>query len=77
MRDPATLNAAIDQGRTVQVATAFRVTRVTPKARDSWRAAGFEFFKGAADGALLMIEGQTKGKPRYVAVLSSVSVRVI
>lgn len=65
------LNAAIDAGYTVQVATYLRATRVNKKARNAWRAAGFEFFKHAADGTLLMIGGQSKGKPRYEAILST------
>ena len=72
MTDLATkLNAAIDQGLTIQVATYLRIMRVTPKARQSWRDAGFEFFKTSADGALLMISGQTKGRARYDAILST------
>lgn len=63
------INTALDQGFTVEVRTATRATRVTTKARNSWRAAGHEFFKTAADGALLMIEGTAKGAPRYVALL--------
>jgi hypothetical protein len=67
----ARLNAAIDEGFTVQVATYLRAARVTPKSRNAWRAAGHETFKHAADGTLLMIAGRTKGKPRYEAVLST------
>lgn len=65
------LNAAIDDGYTVQVATHLTAARVTPKSRAAWRAAGHEVFKHAADGTLLMIAGQTKGKPRYEAILST------
>jgi tRNA A37 N6-isopentenylltransferase MiaA len=65
------LNAAIDNGFTVQVTTYLRAARVTPKSRNAWRAAGYEAIKHAADGTLLMIAGQTKGKPRYEAILSS------
>ena len=65
------LNAAIDAGYTVQVATYLRAARVTPKSRSAWREAGYEAFKTGADGILLMIAGQSKGKPRYEAVLST------
>lgn len=65
------LNAAIDDGCTVQVSTYLRAARVTPKSRASWRAAGHDVFKHDADGTLLMIAGQTKGKPRYEAILST------
>jgi len=65
------LNAAIDDGFTVQVSTYLRANRVTPKSRNAWRAAGHETFRHAADGTLLMIAGQTKGKPRYEAILST------
>ena len=67
----ARLNAAIDDGFTVQVATYLRAARVTPKSRNAWRAAGYEAFKHDDDGTLLMIAGQSKGKPRYEAILST------
>ncbi len=67
----ARLNAAIDDGFTVQVTTYLRATRTTPKSRNAWRAAGHEAFKHDDDGTLLMIAGQTKGKPRYEAILST------
>ena len=65
------INAALDQGMTIQVATYLHVSRVTPKSRKAWRDAGHEVFKTGADGALLMITGQSKGKPRYEAILST------
>jgi len=65
------LNAALDAGYTVQVSTHLRAARVTAKSRNAWRAAGHEVFKHDADGMLLMIAGQTKGKPRYEAILST------
>jgi len=65
------LNTALDEGYTVQVSTYLRAARVTAKSRNTWRAAGHEVFKHDADGTLLMIAGQTKGKPRYEAILST------
>ncbi len=62
------INAAIDTGHMIQITTYLRQTRVTAKTRESWRKAGFEFFKANADGQTLMIEGQFKGKPRYVFI---------
>jgi hypothetical protein len=61
----AKINAALDAGKTVTVASYLRVTSVKPKHRATWRAAGFEFFKTDADGAALMIDGQSQGKPHY------------
>jgi len=65
------LNAALDAGYTVWVSTYLRATRVTAKSREAWRSAGYEVFKHDADNTLLMIAGQTKGKPRYEAILST------
>ncbi len=62
------INAAIDTGHMIQITTYLRQTRVTAKTRESWRKAGFEFFKANPDGQSLMIEGQSKGKPRYVLI---------
>jgi hypothetical protein len=62
------INAAIDTGHMIQISNYLRVTRVTAKTRESWRKAGFEFFKANADGQTLMIEGQSKGKPCYVLI---------
>jgi hypothetical protein len=62
------INAALDAGKTVKVATMTRVVPVKAKHRDAWRNAGFEFFKSDADGATLMIEGQTKGAARYACI---------
>jgi hypothetical protein len=62
------INAAIDSGHMIQISTYLRHTRVTAKTRKSWRKAGFEFFKTNADGHTVMIEGQSKGKPRYVLI---------
>jgi hypothetical protein len=59
------LNEALDAGKVVTVSTCTRHTPVKAKHRDAWRKAGFEFFKNAADGALYMIAGQSKGRPRY------------
>jgi len=64
----AKINAALDAGKTVTIATAYRVVPVKAKHRAAWAAAGFEFFKASADGATLMIDGQSKGKPRYVCI---------
>ena len=69
------LNAAIDDGFTVQVSTYLRAARVTPKSRNAWRAAGHEVFKHDDKGALLMIAGTTKGKPRYEAILSTCKIQ--
>jgi hypothetical protein len=63
------INVALDQGFTVSIRTATRVTNVTTKTRDSWRAAGHEFFRTSDSGALLMIEGQKAGNPRHVVLL--------
>jgi hypothetical protein len=41
---------------------------VKPKHRAAWRAAGHEFFKTDSTGATLMIEGQSKGRPRYSCI---------
>ena len=62
------INAASDTGHMIQITTYLRQTRVTAKTRESWRKAGFEFFKANADGQTMMIEGQSKGKPRYVLI---------
>lgn len=69
------LNAAIDAGYTVQVATYLRAARVTPKSRNAWREAGHEVFKHDDKGTLLMIAGTTKGKPRYEAILSTCKIQ--
>ena len=62
------INAAIDSGHMIQVSTYLRHTRVTAKTREGWRKAGFEFFKANAEGQTMMIDGQSKGKPRYVLI---------
>ena len=62
------INSALDTGHMIQITTYMRCTRVTAKTREGWRKAGFEFFKANADGQTLMIEGQSKGKPRYVLI---------
>jgi hypothetical protein len=61
----ASINAALDAGKTVTVTTYLRSVSVKAKHRAQWRAAGFEFFKAGDDGAALMIDGQSQGKPRY------------
>ncbi len=63
------INDFIDQGFTINVSTYGRVAKVTPSTRDAWRAAGYEYFKMGKEGNLLMIGGQTKGKPVYVTLL--------
>jgi hypothetical protein len=72
MSQPATLaakiNAAIDDGYMVQIATYLRVYRITAKTRAGWTKAGFDMFKADADGTTWMAEGTTKGKPRYVII---------
>jgi hypothetical protein len=62
------INAALDAGKTVTIANYLRITQVKPKHRKMWRDAGHEFFKTDAKGATLMIDGQSKGKPRYACI---------
>jgi hypothetical protein len=62
------INAALDAKKTVTVATYTRVTNVKAKHREAWAKAGFNFFKADGNGATLMIDGQSKGKPRYVCI---------
>ena len=62
------LNEALDAGKVVTVSTYTRHTPVKAIHRDAWRKAGFEFFQNAADGALCMITGQSKGRPTYARI---------
>lgn len=64
----ANILAAIDAGQTVHVATMTRITSWTPKAIARNRAAGAEPFKVGKDGCLRMLEGWSKGSPRYVTI---------
>lgn len=62
------INAALDANKTVTVATYLRVVNVKAKHRKVWAEAGFPFFKTDANGATLMIDGQSQGKPRYACI---------
>jgi hypothetical protein len=62
------INAALDAGKTVTITTYLCSTAVKAKHRKAWADAGHEFFKADAKGATLMIDGQSKGKPRYVCI---------
>ncbi len=55
------LTDALAAGRPVHIATATRVTKVTPKVAAGWAQSGKPFFKLSSTGALLMIE-----RGRYV-----------
>jgi hypothetical protein len=62
------INAALDKKMTVTVATYGRVINIKSKHRAAWSNVGFEFFKTDSTGAPVMIEGQSKGKPRYACI---------
>lgn len=62
------INAAIDAGKTVTIATYGRVINVKAKHCKVWKDAGYDFFKTDSKGASLMIDGQSKGKPRYSCI---------
>lgn len=62
------INEALDNGLTVQVATATRITPVKAKHRNQWKDAGFDFFKSDEKGSSYMIEGQKNGTPRYACI---------
>jgi len=52
------IETQIASGKTVQVTTATRVTRISPSTAKKWAASGLTLFKLAQDGALLMTEGK-------------------
>ena len=62
----AWIRERIAEGLTVSFATALRVTQFSPRNSAKLEAAGFPFVKVGSDGCLLMIEGFSGGKPRYV-----------
>lgn len=64
----ARINHDLAAGRTVYVGTTLRVTTFSPKTVANIRARGVEPFKLGADGSLRMVEGWTKGAPRFVCI---------
>ena len=62
------INAAIEAGKTVTVHTYTRRVTIKQKHVKSWADAGYPFFKTDEKGANLMIDGQSKGKPRYACI---------
>lgn len=69
----AWIQAALASGRTVNVATVYRVVRVTPKTARAWAARGAQLFRVAANGDLEMASGKgwvrlTMGPMRLVRI---------
>jgi hypothetical protein len=62
------INAALDAGKKITIATHLRVYCIAAKDRAAWRKAGHEYFKSDQSGAALMIDGQRQGKPRYSCI---------
>lgn len=62
------INAALDAKKAVTVATYLRAVTVKAKHRETWAKAGYEFFKTDSKGGTVMIDGVTKGKPRYACI---------
>lgn len=64
----AKIQDAIGAGLTIYASTRLRVTKFTPSTVAKIRANGAEPFKIGKDGTLRMLEGWTKGKPRFVCI---------
>lgn len=62
----AWITEQIEAGRTVYFCTALRATPFTAKSIAKFRALGVEPIKLGSTGDLRMLEGFTKGKPRFV-----------
>ena len=62
------INAALDAGKTIQVTTYLKAKRVKAKHRAMLDAEGFQFFKTDSKGGTVMVDGWSKGQPRYVCI---------
>jgi len=62
------INAALDQGGTISIATNLKVWHIRAKDRATWRDAGHEFFKADAGGGVRMITRVRKGRPVYDSI---------
>ena len=59
------MSERLRDGYTIYLATALRVIQFTQNSVSKWRAAGVEPFY-ARNGSLYVVEGTSKGKPRFV-----------
>ena len=62
------LNKLALSGKVVLVQTCTKTTKVKKSDVKAWLNYGYDFFKKAENGDKLMIEGVSKGKPRYTCI---------